>query len=292
MSSIASAERVIEKENVTLSAFITGYVTSADGTTIGYRQIGSGPGLLVLHGGTRAGHHYLLLAEALADTYRVTIPDRRGRGLSGPISKDYSLATEIEDVRALLNATDARYVLGHSGGGIFALESALELPFRKLALYEPAIDINGSLPLDWLPAVEHAIAQRDSARAFAIFFKGLQLNWMSRLPIWTLTAFSNLMLKTDEGKEMVDLLPTIIWEVKGYQERLAQGLTYERYRSITADTLLFGGSKSPGYLLYALRTLAATIPNAELRIIDGLGHNAPDQDAPEQIAAELKKFLG
>ena len=27
------------------------YVTSKDGTTIGYRQMGSGPGIILLHGG-------------------------------------------------------------------------------------------------------------------------------------------------------------------------------------------------------------------------------------------------
>ena len=57
---------------------------------IGYRQTGSGPGLVVLHGGMRAAQHYLVLAEALADGYTVYIQDRRGRGLSGPPGENYS----------------------------------------------------------------------------------------------------------------------------------------------------------------------------------------------------------
>jgi hypothetical protein len=34
--------------------YTTGSVTSKDGTTIGYRQLGTGPGIILLHGGARA----------------------------------------------------------------------------------------------------------------------------------------------------------------------------------------------------------------------------------------------
>ena len=46
--------------------------------------IGSGPGLVVIPGGTRRARHYRALAEALADTYTVHMIDRRGRGASPP----------------------------------------------------------------------------------------------------------------------------------------------------------------------------------------------------------------
>ncbi len=69
----------------------TDSVVSVDGTMIGYRMIGSGPGLVIVHGGMRASQHYLPLAEALAGTYTVYIPDRRGRGMSGPAGDDYSM---------------------------------------------------------------------------------------------------------------------------------------------------------------------------------------------------------
>ena len=51
--------------------FCLGQVTYADGTTIGYRQIGSGPGLVIMHGGLRASRHYQRLASALADVCTV-----------------------------------------------------------------------------------------------------------------------------------------------------------------------------------------------------------------------------
>jgi pimeloyl-ACP methyl ester carboxylesterase len=50
----------------TVAPHTTGSVTSADGTTIGYRQIGSGPGVILLHGGMQASQHYMRLGRALA----------------------------------------------------------------------------------------------------------------------------------------------------------------------------------------------------------------------------------
>src|SRR5690242_8801709 len=72
--------KVVSEEPGTLAQFSIHQVTSVDGTTVGYRQIGTGPALVIMHGGARASHHYSRLAQALSDSYTVCIPDRRGRG--------------------------------------------------------------------------------------------------------------------------------------------------------------------------------------------------------------------
>jgi pimeloyl-ACP methyl ester carboxylesterase len=59
--------------------YTKGSVTSKDGTVIGYRQLGSGPGLILVHGGMAASQHFMKLASSLADVFTVYIPDRRGR---------------------------------------------------------------------------------------------------------------------------------------------------------------------------------------------------------------------
>ena len=120
-----------------LAPYTKGVVTSADGTRIGYRQLGSGPGVVLLHGGVNASQHLMRLGSALAGTLTVYIPDRRGRGLSGPIGADYGLRTEDEDLAALLKQTGARNVFGVADGALFALQSALSLPsIEKVAAYE------------------------------------------------------------------------------------------------------------------------------------------------------------
>jgi len=157
--------KAIAKEISSSTNFSTGQVISADGTIIGYRQIGRGPGLMIIHGGARASHHYLPLAEALANTYTVYLPDRRGRGLSGPKGEDYTVRREIEDLRALLQKTNANMLFGHSAGGFIALEAAVDLPVEKLALYEPAVSIDGSVDFAWIDPLEKAFARNDGAAA-------------------------------------------------------------------------------------------------------------------------------
>src|SRR5438477_4496424 len=122
---------------------VTESVTSHDGTTIGYRRVGDGPGLVVLHGAMESSRSHLQLAEALADSFTVFLPDRRGRGLSGPYPAGYSVRTEVDDMAAVLAKTGAQYVFGVSSGAIIWLYAALELPaIRKAAIFEPPLPID------------------------------------------------------------------------------------------------------------------------------------------------------
>src|SRR5215467_5058815 len=128
------------------ASFTVGYVTSPDGTTIGYRQLGHGPGVVLLHGAMESAQSHMQLAIALANTFTVYVPDRRGRGLSGPFGSTYGMQKEVEDLDALLTESGARDVFGVSAGGLICLEAALTLPaIRKAALYEPALVVNGSI---------------------------------------------------------------------------------------------------------------------------------------------------
>src|SRR5438128_8500017 len=140
--------------------YTTGFVTSQDGTTIGYRQLGHGPGVVLLHGAASSAHNHMQLAEALSRAFTVYVPDRRGRGLSGPYSKDYSIQKDVEDMDALLTKTGAHHVFGVSSGGIICLQAALTLPaIHKAALYEPMLLINGSVPTTFVTRYDKEMAQ-------------------------------------------------------------------------------------------------------------------------------------
>src|SRR5947209_5157596 len=123
--------------------YTTGSVPSQDGTTISYRQLGQGPGVVLVHGAMESAQSHMQLAEALAATFTVYVPDRRGRGLSGPYGEDYSILKEVEDIDALLTKTGTHHVFGVSSGGLIGLQAALILPaIHKAAIYEPALLIN------------------------------------------------------------------------------------------------------------------------------------------------------
>jgi pimeloyl-ACP methyl ester carboxylesterase len=72
-----------------------GSVTSRDGTSVGYLRLGQGPAVVLLHGSMESAGSHTRLAQALADAFTVYLPDRRGRGMSGPYPSGYGIRTEV-----------------------------------------------------------------------------------------------------------------------------------------------------------------------------------------------------
>src|SRR5689334_11750561 len=123
----------------TSGGYTTNSLTSKDGTVISYRQLGHGPGIVLLHGSMESAQSHMQLAEGLADAFTVYLPERRGHSLKDVQGKAYSMQKEVEDLEALLAQTDTHNVFGVSAGGLIALQAALTLPsIHKVALYEPA----------------------------------------------------------------------------------------------------------------------------------------------------------
>ena len=75
-------------------------VTSADGTSIGLLTAGTGPGLLLVHGGMGRLERWEPLWGLLTEHWQVTAMDRRGRGSSGD-AEPYDLSQEYDDVAAV-----------------------------------------------------------------------------------------------------------------------------------------------------------------------------------------------
>jgi pimeloyl-ACP methyl ester carboxylesterase len=241
---------------------------------------------VIAHGGTRAAEHYRALADALATQFTVIAYDRRGRGASGPARVDDGIDIEVADLEAVLRATGATRVFGHSAGAVVSLEAALRLPaIQRLALYEPPL--GPSVPAAWLPAFEQALADNHVGRAMAIAIHGLQVG-PRRVPLWALALPMGLFARGEAGRKLGALLRTLPRDLATVRS-LPPG--FERYRQLACPTLLLGGGKSPAYLHEALDTLAAVLPRVERAELPDVGHNAPDQEAPQAVAAHLAKVF-
>jgi proline iminopeptidase len=102
----------------------------ANGVMIYYESLGSGPPLLVVHGGPGASHDYFLpYLLPLARTNRLVFIDERGSGKSSKLDdpSGYTVENMVEDVEAVRRALDLgkTSLLGHSYGGVLAQAYAL-----------------------------------------------------------------------------------------------------------------------------------------------------------------------
>ncbi|WP_223885199.1 alpha/beta fold hydrolase [Nocardia colli] len=274
--------------------FETGSVWSSDGTPIGYRRIGRGPGVILVHGAMMTGRMFDGLARALAQDFTVYAPDRRGRGMSGTVGPDYGIEAEIEDLAAVLRETGARYVFGLSSGAVIALRSALALPqISKLALYEPPLSVGGVSPLTWAPRFERELDEGRIAAAFATILQGTaDVRSFASLPRFVLRPLTTLMMRLDIGAGMPvrDLVPTGRYDVQIVRNA---GVRWADVSELRCDTLLLGGSKSVGYLKPALDQLHTVLPDAGYVMLPGVGHTAAFTDEqPELVAVELRRFFG
>ena len=159
---------------MTVAAQTTRYLRSADGTRIAYRRLGSGPAVVIVHGGLGTSAGWAPVAARLADRFEVFVFDRRGRGKSGDGRSPHSLEREVEDVEALLGTAGAGAALvGHSFGGAVALETARSAAsglVGAVAVYEPAVGVSGSIAPADIDRMESLIArgERDAALDIAI----------------------------------------------------------------------------------------------------------------------------
>jgi pimeloyl-ACP methyl ester carboxylesterase len=275
--------------------YLKNVVSSADGTVIGYRWYGSGPGLILVHGGMQAAQHLSALAAALSDQFRVFVPDRRGRGSSQAHGTESGLRQEVEDLQALIAATGARFLFGHSSGALIALRAALVTPaVERTALYEPPLSVRGSSPSAWVPRFHREIAAGKNAAAAVTALKGARLDpVLTRLPRWVLTPVAAAGMRdrhtAADDVPAADLVPTMRFDVQIAREMAD---TTAEYAALHARVLLLGGTRSPDYLGTALRELAAVIPGSQIVTLRGLGHMGPQNGGkPEIVARALRDFF-
>ena len=279
-----------------MSEYRTGSVSSADGTVIGYRQLGSGPAVLLVHGGMQAAQHLMKLADALASDFTVLVPDRRGRGLSGRHGDDYRAAREVEDLQALVAATGATRIFGLSAGALVTLRTAHATPgLDAIALYEPPLSVNGSAPMDWVPRFDREVARGRLSSALVTALNGLAVEpVLGRFPRFVLVPFMAIGARLQGNGSGDDvpisaLIPTLRFDMRLVEEMAD---TARDYASLGSRILLLGGTKSPAYFSVALDELSAAIPHARRITFSGLGHSGPDDDGdPRRVAEALRDFF-
>src|SRR5512145_1958248 len=97
-------------------------VIAKDSTPIVYDQLGKGPAVILVCGGSVDRASNAPLAALLSKHFTTFNYDRRGRGDSGD-TPPYAVEREVDDIEALIEeAGGSAYVYGLSSGAVLALK--------------------------------------------------------------------------------------------------------------------------------------------------------------------------
>jgi pimeloyl-ACP methyl ester carboxylesterase len=261
-------------------------VRSQDGTAIAYDQTGEGPPLILVGGAFsfRRYKSWVRLAELLASRFRVISYDRRGRGDSGD-APSYAVEREIEDLGALVRAAGgSAHVFGMSSGGVLALRAAAAgVRIERAVVYQPpfGVDTSGHLPPPgFAERLDELVA---SGR------RGAAASWFMREGMGAPRAFVGLLRAVRPmWRNLEAVAHTLPYDLAVMDGTVhGEPLPREPWASVATPTLVLDGGKSPASLRTAADALAARLPHAERRTLEGESHNV----SMKALAPVLEEFL-
>ena len=282
----------------------TSVVESADGTAISCERVGAGPGLVLVQGAMGTVRNFRALSTHLATHFTVQVPERRGRGASGPAGARYGVDREVEDLTAVLTATGSEYVFGLSSGALITLQAARSIsPLTRIAVYEPPYFADPSRPRQLLARLREELAADRPASALALGMQGGQMGppIMNKVPHWLARVATGAIMRAEDRDPgdratMRMMAPTL---AQDFQVVAEMNERREGLEQVTADVLLLGGDQSPQYLKDALTMLEGRLAHPRRHEFSGLGHGgAWDADPrsnptgdPAAVAAALVEWF-
>jgi len=262
------------------------FVTSKDGTRIGYSVVGSGPAIILVDGALcwRASGPSGPLAEELKDRFTVYTYDRRGRGESGD-TKPYAVQREVEDLAAIIEAAGgsaALYAISSGVGVALAAAEALgPQKVTKMVLYEFPIFTDSSRKVDasYTRVMDDLIARGDNAGAVKHFMK----NGVG------VPGFAIVMMQLmGVMRKLAPVGPTLAYDTRIITPFWTYAPPPEgSWTNATMPVLDVGGSKSEPWMRNAQMAVSRALPNAVHRTLEGQNHMV----AAKAIAPMIKEFV-
>ncbi len=246
---------------------------------------GDGPPLLLIAGLASDSQSWLPVVEPLARRFRLVVPDNRGCGRTRWDGSPISMEQMADDCAALLDALDLppAHVIGHSMGGMIALELAARHPARVDRL---VLAGTGALAPRGAAVLTDLAAARDAGLPKELWFR-LLFPWLYG------SAFFADPAAVDEAARLAAGYPYLQSDeayraqfaaVRGYRGR-SQALARVRAAALVlcgADDLLIPPAGSE-------RSFAA-LASGTVRVLPGAAHSM-HWDAPAAFVAAVEEFL-
>jgi pimeloyl-ACP methyl ester carboxylesterase len=251
-------------------------VAHVNGTRLYHRTTGTGPDVVLAHGlGANHAFWYPAVAPELARDHSVTVYDLRGHGRSEMPDSGYLVRVMAHDLAGLLDALgiSRAHLIGHSWGGLVALELALRRPERVASVV--AADCRLSFKRGG--QVDHRMLER--------LARGRQRPATSRPAPGAFAPFGGWGAGRRSGQRWLQLL-----ERTSADRELRSGgsIAPARLRKLEPPVLAIYGARS--FALPSGRLLTRTAPRCRLVVIPRVGHFHPAV-TPGEFVAAVRGFL-
>jgi pimeloyl-ACP methyl ester carboxylesterase len=234
-------------------------------------------GILILHPGMSDADSWRGVASRLESRYRVLLPTRRRYRMD--VDAPAGIGAEVSDAVEL--TVDGPVVLvGHSSGGVVALEALVAAPDRFLGavLYEPPVVTDLPLGGAAILRAREAVDRGRLRAAIEIFLRDVVR--VGRTP----ARFSSFLIAAVPRWRR--LIPRQIADNEAVD---ALGDRRADYAGIRRPVLLIGGDRSPEHLGLRLDALEQALPEVRRVTLRGQGHGA-NRTAPAELARLIADF--
>ncbi|HEX3509346.1 MAG TPA: alpha/beta hydrolase [Candidatus Dormibacteraeota bacterium] len=259
---------------------------SLDGVELEYEDRGSGEPVVLIHG-SAIKDDLLPVADQLAlKGYRVIRYHRRGYGSSNIAPGPISIGDQSRDCAGLLNELDVEraHVVGHSYGGVIALQLALDAPgiVHSLSLLEPALILvvpSGQAMMQQMTPVIEMYQRGEKQQAAAAFIQAISRpNAQQIIDAAIPGAYADSLTMSDMffATEMpaLEQWPFNLEQIGGIQQ----------------PVLFVIGDESPAPFGEAQHLLATALPQMVTATIAG-GTHIHDIEKPGPTAEAIASFL-
>lgn len=255
-------------------------VAEVNGTRLYYERTGSGPIVVLLHGGNLDLRMWDDQVPVLAKSFTVIRYDIRPYGRSAETAKGFS---SVEDLRALLDYLGAKSasLVGLSLGGRIAIDFALMYPNRveKLVLMGPGLTGYAFNPNDvtMKPIMDKA---RDGDAAGAMDL------WLQHPMMAPAMARPELAARIRNIAR--DNLQ--VWRRLPVGEQVPRPPAIERLGDIKAPTLVIVGERDVPDIQAIVKLVATDVKGAHTEVIPGAAH-MPNMEDPVRVNRLIVEFL-
>jgi len=257
--------------------------------TIDYLDQGTGPTALLIHSASSSNRQWRQLLDSLSVRYRVLAINLYGYGQTTrwPDDQTQSVLDHVALVEALMReATGPIHLVGHSLGGVVALEAARLHGDRiaSLSLYEPnpfhLLQHHGDKAhfdtmvemMDEVEGLYRKGLPEQAARHFIVFWSD-EASW-NALPEDRRARFAaNIGASVHEGRSL---------------ERNTTPV--EEYADLTMPTLLMYAQDTIPSILASQQILVDACPHWQVNVLEEGGHLAP-LTHPHVVNPKIEAFL-